>query len=374
MKIIHVVAGLWKDTGGPAEVIPNLCMAQAEAGMDVTLVSIDGNNAVQLEALSQSTANLVLVKAVDNIIRYAPDLHSVIADLGEPDIIHNHGHWLYPNWCASKIARQKNKVLVTTPHGTLVPGMLQRARFKKQIAWGLFDRHLISSANAIHALSEAERDAMSIKIGPAAGKCIVIPNGVHTGSMHRAEARRDDDRVLLFLSRLAPIKGVMQLVRAWYLVQASLPNWRLKMVGPVDEVIRHELAKFDLEEVRIDVVGPVYGDDRWAHYDDADAFVLPTLGEGLPTVLLEAAAHGLAIITTQEANFPALVDAGACRLTKPTVPDLAQDLEQFLSASEVERSVLASRAHRLIADQFSWSKIGQIWGDQYAALLKEKRA
>ena len=42
MKILHVVSGLAKTAGGTTEAVPKICLAQALAGVEVTLVAFDG--------------------------------------------------------------------------------------------------------------------------------------------------------------------------------------------------------------------------------------------------------------------------------------------------------------------------------------------
>ena len=74
LRVVHIVAGLWRDTGGPAEVIPNLCRAQVEAGAEVILCSIDGQNAPQVVALQGSGVDVQLFPALDNTLRYSPAL------------------------------------------------------------------------------------------------------------------------------------------------------------------------------------------------------------------------------------------------------------------------------------------------------------
>ena len=127
LKVIHVVAGLWKDTGGPAEVIPNLCAVQVAAGAEVTLCSINGDNAPQLASLSALGVDLRLFPSVDKTLRFSPSMRTYLRSRDDVDVIHNHGHWLWPNWYASSVTEKLKVPLVTTPHGTLVSGMLSRS-------------------------------------------------------------------------------------------------------------------------------------------------------------------------------------------------------------------------------------------------------
>lgn len=368
LKIVHVVAGLWKDTGGPAEVIPNLCRAQAEAGAEVTLCTLSGDLAPQVEALKSSPVNLQVFDFHNRTIRFSPELNRYLRDMVGVDVIHNHGHWLYPNWCAAHWARRRRCAFVTTPHGTLVPGMLSRARIKKAISWNVFDRRIIKTADRIHALSEAEKEMMTPKLGIFSARAVVIPNGVFlpiVHSIHRSAKKKQ----LLFLSRLAPIKGVCELFEAWLEIETKVPDWTLKLVGPVDHSVQKALDDFLVKSRSATFVGPAYGDDRWQHYCDADAFILPTFGEGLPTVLLEAAAHGVPVLTTAEANFPELISSGGGVLTEPKTVSLKSSLLSFLGMPSESLLTIGANGRRLIEKKYGWPKVAESWLKTYKEIL-----
>ena len=340
--------------------IPNLCRAQVQAGAEVILCSIDGDTAPQVAALEGSGVDVRLFPAIDSTLRYSPAMARFLKSLGRVEVIHNHGHWLWPNWCAFAVARRLNARLVTTPHGTLTPGMLARSSLKKRIAWALFDRHLIARADIIHALSPSEHDAMATKLGTHAHKMQVIPNGVNL-SKDVGQNTAESGGVLLFLSRVAPIKGAVQLLNAWQTLAPKFPEWSLRIVGPLDPKIAGEVTWLSQSADRVELVGPIYADNRWAEYRAAAAFALPTLGEGLPTVLLEASAHSLPIITTKEANFNELFEAGGSVLTAPDAGALETTLSEFLDRSGEDRRAIGLRGRALMEAKYSWETIANQW-------------
>lgn len=371
LRVVHIVAGLWRDTGGPAEVIPNLCRAQVEAGAEVILCSIDGQNAPQVVALQGSGVDVQLFPALDNTLRYSPALARFLNSLEKVDVIHNHGHWLWPNWYASVAARRLSALLVTTPHGTLVPGMLARSSLKKRIAWALFDRHLIARADVIHALSPAEHDAMIAKLKLHGRKMQVVPNGVHLGKASGYDTAGTGG-VLLFLSRVSPIKGIIQLLIAWQRLAPKFPEWSLRIVGPLDLEIADEVTSLCNSSDRVELVGPIYADKRWAEYRAAAAFILPTHGEGLPTVLLEAAAHNLPVITTPEANFKELFEAGGSVLTAPAPEAIETTLSTFFSRPGEDRRAIGLRGGALMKEHYTWNAIARQWLSIYRSAQDKK--
>ena len=373
ISVVHIVAGLWKDTGGPAEVIPNLCRAQAAAGAEVTLCSLAGDVAPQVIALEGSGVDVRLFSPLDRIVRFTPELESYLTSLKRVDIIHNHGHWLWPNWCAMGAANKLGAGLVTSPHGTLVPGMLATSTMKKRLAWQMFDKRLIAQADVIHALSVAEQNLMLRQIGlHHAKKVRVVPNGVGLGQ-EAGQHTGDETGTILFLSRVTSIKGIIQLLLAWQRIALEFPGWTLKIAGPVDASIAADVANLAEHLPTVEQVGPIYADERWPFYRSASAFVLPTLGEGLPTTLLEAAAHRLPVITTPEANFDALYEAGGSILTSAQPEALGRALSNFFKLKGHERRAIGERGAALIEAEYQWEVVASKWLSIYSDIHSSRK-
>ena len=87
---------------------------------------------------------------------------------------------------------------------------------------------------------------------------------------------------------------------------AKARNWRLVIVGSgqdgtsASQAIDSKLGQSD----RIDFFPPMFNQLRDVAFNASDAFVLPSLSEGLPMALLEAWASGLPVIMTPECNLP----------------------------------------------------------------------
>ena len=112
---------------------------------------------------------------------------------------------------------------------------------------------------------------------------------------------------LLFMGRISKIKGVSDLLQAWE--KEDTGNWKLTLVGPWDEDLI-KLKNSVKDNQSIDIKGPIYGAARFDYLNKADAFILPSYGEGLPTALLEAAHNGKMILCTYECNFNELQNVG----------------------------------------------------------------
>ena len=121
---------------------------------------------------------------------------------------------------------------------------------------------------------------------------------------------------LLFVGRLAAVKGVPVLFEALALARQSRPNLRLTLIGdgPERSILEAEAEPLG-DAVRF--VGYQSQDAVALALKRADALVLPSFAEGVPVVLMEAMAAGIPVIATQIAGIPELVEHGISGLLVP---------------------------------------------------------
>ena len=152
-----------------------------------------------------------------------------------------------------------------------------------------------------------------------------------------------DDPIALFVGRVRQDKGVNEMVSAFLMLSKQHQHWRLVIAGPEESVgvIQPEIVKAIDEHPRIHAIGSI-ADPREA-YAAASFLVLPTYREGFPNVPLEAAAMGLAVITTDAIGA---VDSV-----------LHEQTGLIVSAQKVEP--LAEAMGRLMADDEERNAMGQ---------------
>lgn len=171
-------------------------------------------------------------------------------------------------------------------------------------------------------------------------------------------------RRLLFVGRLAAVKGVPVLLRALKEVVADHPDLRLTLIGdgPERAVLEAEARALGLAEV-VDFVGYQAQAEVAMALRDTEVFVLPSFAEGLPVVLMEALAARVVVLTTRIAGVGELVeDRVSGRLVAPGDPAaLEQALRELLGASLEERRAMgeAGRA-RVVAEFNSVTEAGKL--------------
>jgi glycosyltransferase involved in cell wall biosynthesis len=211
----------------------------------------------------------------------------------------------------------------------------------------------------------------------------VLPNGVpeawlgSAGDGARFRARHgleDGRRVMLFLSRIHPKKGLPLLLDAIASVRAELAGWVVVVAGP-DELNHTAEMQARTTELGLDdlvkFVGPAYGADKHDAFAASEVFVLPTRSDNFAIAVAEALGAGIPVITTQGAPWSDLV-AHECGWWVPvTVAGLAEALTDAARHGRDELREMGLRGRRLVAEKYTWERVGTHSIELYAWLLGE---
>ena len=295
---------------------------------------------------------------------YAPALAGLL-DRSRLDVIHVHGLWMYSSLASMRWNSRSRRPHVISPHGMLDPWAVRYSAWKKRLANALYERAHLARAACLHALSEAEMRAF--RGAGLTNPVCVIPNGVDLPACRPSTTpawadRIDGRRVLLFLGRLHPKKGLANLVRACACVQRqpAAQDWALAIAGwdqgGHERELRNLVEELSLERF-VYFVGPQFDEAKAASYGGAEAFILPSFSEGLPMAVLEAWSHGLPVLMTEACNLPEGISAGAALRIESDVAGIAQGLNDLFAMSDAERSRMGARARSLAAERFSWPGI-----------------
>ena len=104
-------------------------------------------------------------------------------------------------------------------------------------------------------------------------------------------------------------------------------------------------------------LGPKFGEDKAACYRDCDAFILPSLSEGLPMVVLEAWAYGKPVLMTPECNLPDGFAVNAAIRIEPSAESIAQGLQEMFRTPHSALRIMGDNGRALVAERFAWPKI-----------------
>jgi phosphatidylinositol alpha-mannosyltransferase len=228
---------------------------------------------------------------------------------------------------------------------------------------------VLRHAARVIVLYDGQANFVAGRYGVARDRIAVVPNGVDA-AFNIAEQRRRDARDItaalriLFVGRLEPDKNPARLLDAVSCVSADV---EVVIVG--DGGLRCDIAArisaLGLSNVRL--VGPARGDDLVQWYRWADVFVLPSDNEGMPLVLLDAMAAGLAIIATDiPGTRNTLGDAGV--LTEQSCVAIAKAIENVATDREFLHDLSRRSATR--SEKFQWRESVKKLDEIYDGLLE----
>jgi glycosyltransferase involved in cell wall biosynthesis len=168
-----------------------------------------------------------------------------------------------------------------------------------------------------------------------------------------------EEKTILFVGRLHPIKGLDLLIQAYAQVCQEISDpVRLVLVGP-DQGSREILSRLATAlgvRDRVVFTGPLFGPEKEAILWSADLFVMPSLTEGFSVAVLEAMAHRLPVIITDTCNFPEVVSEQAGLVVSRDVGRLARSLAVLLRDEE-RRKAMGRRGRHLVKKCFTWDSI-----------------
>lgn len=360
MKVLHLsnVIGHQKG-GGIHEVVSNLYKYQGNYCVEPHIWYL---------GYPEDASSIGLAKNIECLDTYGNSKHGVLKDLFKLstdeaigfDILHQHGLWTPVSMYSCKLKKQINLKKVVQPHGFLMPYSRNLSKRKKQIAYSLFEKSNLESADMLVACAKDEARVLR-ELFPYKDISI-IPNGI-SDEFHNTERRNSyacRKRRLLFLSQVIPVKGLERVInsiseigldkfREWEFIIAGYENADYKSFL---EKLIHEL---NLGAV-IKIIGPRFGIDKMEMFDNADAFVLPSYSENFGIVVAEALSRGLPVLTTKGTPWQELETNNCGFWVDNTERGIQGGIMQILESSEEELKNMGSRGKKLVSENYLWSK------------------
>lgn len=188
----------------------------------------------------------------------------------------------------------------------------------------------------------------------------IIPNGIPEPKEAPMKSYVNEIPNLLFLSNLIESKGVIVLLDALKLLVDKGLKFRCNFVGgestDIDsERFTEEVRKRDLSDVAF-YLGKKFGEEKEACFNQSDVFVFPTFysNECFPLVLLEAMAHKLPCVTTNEGGIADIVIDGVNGLIseKQNASSLASCIEKLLNDDGI-RKEMGEEGYRMMHEKFT---------------------
>lgn len=267
---------------------------------------------------------------------------------------------------------------VYTPHD-LVTNAPFRSRGYKAAA-GYLERGLAVLGDAVLCVSEEEKQS-ALRLQFPGTKLYVVQNGIELSeadefrkdrpAMREALGLNNADICIGFVGRMVPAKAPGALLEAFALARRDLHR-SVKLVfvgsGPESFALQKRIDQLQLQEYVI-LAGEMNGLQTMAAFD---LFVLPSLTEAFPYVMLEALSMGLPVISTDVGGATALVREGVNGFVVPkSVPEeMAIVLRKLISDAQLRREMGAASSK--LVRQFSLDDMVRQIENIYRKLLEPK--
>lgn len=374
---LQVMSHLDPQFGGIAATVPQLCRAtEADGGYRCPIVGFC--NPVELGQLSENERL--------QVIQFPPDRLGWMVNMGmrqqlkqlfrSAQGVHIHGIWETHCTVASGIARSCKTPYIISAHGMLDDWALTHKRLKKALYAALLETNNLQRAACLRALTRDEvTDYRRIGLRTPVA---VVPSGVQapegvTGDVFwEAFPQLAGKRVVLFMGRLHPKKGLPLLLQAWHRAAESRgEDSHLVIAGPDSDnllgTLRQMTEDLNLRD-SVTFAGMLKDERKWSALAAAELFVLPSFSEGFSVAVLEALAMGLPAIVSSPCHFPEITEANCGWVIEPETHALELALREYLQMRPSELACMGERARGLIERRFTWPVIGRQMEEVYSWL------
>lgn len=297
------------------------------------------------------------------------------------DIIHTHGS--KPNAYGFAASRMTKKAIVATCHNrienSLVSGDKGIGNYLSNRLYYSIDNSILPRFDKVIAVSEdVKRLLLENRID--GGRISVVYNGVDAGKFIdrdggkiRAEFNIDKNTMIVgTVARLTQEKGLSNLLLAAKEVLNQFPDTIFMLAG--DGPLRDDLIKKTAESgIKERVIFTGQRNDIPEVYSSLDIFVLPSLIEGLPMVLLEAMAAGKPVIATRVGAIPGVIEDGkdGIIINPGDIGELKEAIISIMTDPELARR-FSQNAFKKVSEQFSSDKMCSRHMEIYSDVLLKR--
>jgi len=373
VRVLRLIRSLNPAGGGIAEGVCQITPHLKVLGVSTTVASLDPPEAPWLYQHPFPTIGLGPVAARYGYRRSLPARIRVLA--GQHDAVIIEGTWQYQAFATWRALRGTGIPYFVYTHGMLDPWFKRTyplKHLKKWAYWPWADYRVLRDATAVLFTTEQERllARQSFWLYQANEHVVGYGTSAPTGDAEQQQKlflRRfphlRDQRLVLFLSRIHPKKGVDLLIEGFAAVAPMDPRLQLVIAGP-DQVgwqaqLQQRAAALGIAE-RITWPGMLGGDLKWGAFRAAELFCLPSHQENFGVVVAEALACGLPVAIAEHVNISAEVSAaGAGLVHADTVAGTTEALRQWLAMPAAEQVQMGQWGLQLFQQRFDFASVAR---------------
>jgi glycosyltransferase involved in cell wall biosynthesis len=366
MRYLHVISSLDPAGGGPADGVLRLCSASSKSGHQVEIATLDAPGMQWQEPADCPVHNL----GPSRLGRYcyAPRLPQWLRDnAGRFEAVIVDGLWQYQGLATRAALHGTSVPYFVFTHGMLDPWFRRKyplKHAKKLLYWPWGEYRVLRDARAVLFTCEEERRQARLSFPLYRANETVVGYGT-PGVEGDAAAQRDafldtfpalrGKRLLLFLGRIHPKKGVDLLLEAFADVARLHPDLHLVIAGPDPGGEQAELMRRVGAAIagRVSWPGMLRGDLKWGAFHCAEAFILPSHQENFGVAVAEALSCGLPVLISNKVNIWREIHGdGAGLVADDSVVGTGDLLTRWLAMDSAARIYMSARARSCFVQRF----------------------
>jgi glycosyltransferase involved in cell wall biosynthesis len=373
MRLLHVIHTLNPASGGTAEAVRNLVAHPGDSVQSV--LSLDHSSdpwtkglRCSVHCVGPGTGKYGYTRQVTHWLR---------GNLRVCDAAIIHGCWQYHGIATSAECQKAGIPYFVFPHGMLDPYFSRASRVKhvKKLAYWPLERSVLERARSVLFTSteECERAHEGFRFK---SEDEIVPLGINAPTHDPIAARNEllkrypqlaGKRVLLYLGRLHPKKGVDLLIRAFRNVvqsasarQSDTAALHLLIVGPADgDAYLRELTRMAVPvSGHVTFTGMLAGNLKAGALALAEALALPSHQENFGFSVIEALACGRPVLLSDQVNiWREILADGAGIVASDTRPGIVSLLQKWVARRPRLLRITFSRGNRFRKFPFSSSSL-----------------
>jgi glycosyltransferase involved in cell wall biosynthesis len=382
MHILQVAPYYRPYPGGQERYVQSLSRALTEAGHRVTVITSDFPQK-HPRRFEEDGIRVLRFRSVLRLFRnpFTPGMLFLPPDVRDYDLIHAHNEHGFSSDIAVILKHLSRKPLVVTSHGNLVYGS-----WLPDAACRLYEatigKEVFQQADRITVATPSEKARIVAEAGIAEKKIVVIPVGIdlrywksflEKAKLPAALEKTDSGgKIILVATQLIRRKGIEYLIRAVPQIRKGYPDFRIVLAGSGDaeNELKNLVSALRIEDTVL-FLGRLDEEELTAVYRRADVFVLPSIGEGQPTCILEAWMHAKPVVATEISGVVDYYRDAAVLVPAADSPALAEGILKILRDPELARA-LGDKGKNLVESTFDWPIIVKQMLALYASVLANR--
>jgi len=397
MKILVVSPSYWPatDLGGPIFSLHALNKMLVKKSVDVTVYTTD----IRLKGKVASNREAIVDGVKVTYFSFSPFFEflgptgwqfsvpmrkALEKNIKDFELVYILSVWNYPVIMAASVCRRFNKPYVISPRGLLCPWPFERKFFKKWVYYKLLAEKCIRKADAIHYTSSDEREKSHERLG-LGNKVILVPNGIDLHEFNSLPLKNElvikypalkDKRVILFLGRINPKKGIDILIKAFSMLSKKRKDLRLVITGKDEEGYKSRIVRL-IRKLRLQdkviFTDMLLGREKLKVYAGSDIFVLASHSENFGMSAIEAMASGLAVVISDNVGIYRDVeenDAGI--IAKTSAKSIYNGIMKLLE-DEGLRKKISQNGKSFVREFYSIDKVADKMIEELEGILRVSR-